>query len=142
MHAVLPGIYANAQLNISVCGTQSEVWRHQSATGKYNKLHFHLASRVNSCKCSQVLPMQQPMVGVGSLQPPVFPGPIGMPPPSFPPGVPPPPFIRPGFNPMQMPPGSTSYSCHQTISHWLSFSFSLLHSAYSQMMFISTVHTN
>uniref|UniRef100_A0AAZ1Y0G9 SR-related CTD-associated factor 4a n=1 Tax=Oreochromis aureus TaxID=47969 RepID=A0AAZ1Y0G9_OREAU len=52
-----------------------------------------------------VPPMQQPMVGVGSLQPPVFPGPIGMPPPSFPPGVPPPPFIRPGFNPMQMPPG-------------------------------------
>ncbi|KAL7390801.1 hypothetical protein ABVT39_028066 [Epinephelus coioides] len=54
---------------------------------------------------AQVPPMQQPMVGVGSLQPPVFPGPIGMPPPSFPPGVPPPPFIRPGFNPMQMPPG-------------------------------------
>lgn len=50
--------------------------------------------------------MPQPMVGVGALQPPVFPGPIGMPPPSFPPGVPPPPFIRPGFNPMQMPPGS------------------------------------
>ncbi|KAM9847279.1 SR-related and CTD-associated factor 4 [Aulostomus maculatus] len=54
---------------------------------------------------AQVPSMQQPMVGVGSLQPPVFPGPIGMPPPSFPPGVPPPPFIRPGFNPMQMPPG-------------------------------------
>ncbi|KAM7398092.1 hypothetical protein PAMA_006119 [Pampus argenteus] len=54
---------------------------------------------------AQVPPMQQPMIGVGSLQPPVFPGPIGMPPPSFPPGVPPPPFIRPGFNPMQMPPG-------------------------------------
>nr|XP_012774376.2 splicing factor, arginine/serine-rich 15 [Maylandia zebra] len=54
---------------------------------------------------TQVPPMQQPMVGVGSLQPPVFPGPIGMPPPSFPPGVPLPPFIRPGFNPMQMPPG-------------------------------------
>ncbi|XP_040907111.1 SR-related and CTD-associated factor 4 isoform X3 [Toxotes jaculatrix] len=54
---------------------------------------------------AQVPPMQQPVVGVGSLQPPVFPGPIGMPPPSFPPGVPPPPFIRPGFNPMQMPPG-------------------------------------
>ncbi|XP_078121801.1 SR-related and CTD-associated factor 4 [Sander vitreus] len=54
---------------------------------------------------AQVPPMQQPMVGVGSLQPPVFPGPIGMPLPSFPPGVPPPPFIRPGFNPMQMPPG-------------------------------------
>ncbi|XP_031728585.1 SR-related and CTD-associated factor 4 isoform X1 [Anarrhichthys ocellatus] len=54
---------------------------------------------------AQVPPMQQPMVGVGSLQPPVFPGPIGMPPPSFPPGIPPPPFIRPGFNHMQMPPG-------------------------------------
>ncbi|XP_026227818.1 SR-related and CTD-associated factor 4 [Anabas testudineus] len=54
---------------------------------------------------AQVPPVQQPMVGVGALQPPVFPGPIGMPPPSFPPGVPPPPFIRPGFNPMQMPPG-------------------------------------
>ncbi|XP_040038196.2 SR-related and CTD-associated factor 4 isoform X1 [Gasterosteus aculeatus] len=54
---------------------------------------------------TQVPAMQQPMVGVGSLQPPVFPGPMGMPPPSFPPGIPPPPFIRPGFNPMQMPPG-------------------------------------
>ncbi|KAG7515581.1 splicing factor, arginine serine-rich 15 [Solea senegalensis] len=54
---------------------------------------------------AQVPPMQQPMIGVGSLQPPVFPGPMGMLPPSFPPGVPPPPFIRPGFNPMQMPPG-------------------------------------
>uniref|UniRef100_A0A8C7XMF8 SR-related CTD-associated factor 4a n=1 Tax=Oryzias sinensis TaxID=183150 RepID=A0A8C7XMF8_9TELE len=59
----------------------------------------------------QVPPTQQPVVGMGSLQPPVFPGPIGMPPPSFTPGVPPPPFIRPGFNPMQMPPGSTSYPC-------------------------------
>uniref|UniRef100_A0A8C2ZIX0 SR-related CTD associated factor 4 n=1 Tax=Cyclopterus lumpus TaxID=8103 RepID=A0A8C2ZIX0_CYCLU len=54
---------------------------------------------------AQVPPMQPPMVGVGSLQPPGFPGPMGMPPPSFPPGIPPPPFIRPGFNPMQMPPG-------------------------------------
>ncbi|XP_067347830.1 SR-related and CTD-associated factor 4 isoform X2 [Channa argus] len=54
---------------------------------------------------AQVPPMQQPVVGMGSLQPPIFPGPVGMPPPSFPPGVPPPPFIRPGFNPMQMPPG-------------------------------------
>lgn len=71
--------------------------------------HFsHLKSTLTS-KCSQVPPMQQPMVGVGSLQPPVFPGPIGMPPPSFPPGVPPPPFIRPGFNPMQMPPGNNFY---------------------------------
>ncbi|XP_055370647.1 SR-related and CTD-associated factor 4 isoform X2 [Betta splendens] len=54
---------------------------------------------------AQVPPTQQPIPGVGSLQPPVFPGPMGMPPPSFPPGIPPPPFIRPGFNPMQMPPG-------------------------------------
>ncbi|KAM9788472.1 SR-related and CTD-associated factor 4 [Neosynchiropus ocellatus] len=61
-----------------------------------------------------------PVVGVGHLQPPVFPGPMGMPPPSYHPGVPPsvplglppglppgvpPPFIRPGFSPMQMPPG-------------------------------------
>lgn len=60
------------------------------------------------------------MVGVGSLQPPVFPGPIGMPPPSYPPGVPPPPFIRPGFNPMQLPPGSVSYICCQTISNCFS----------------------
>ncbi|KAK5858549.1 hypothetical protein PBY51_002682 [Eleginops maclovinus] len=54
---------------------------------------------------AQVPPMQQPVIGVGSLQPPGFSGPIGMPPHSFPPGVPPPHFIRPGFNPMQMPPG-------------------------------------
>ncbi|KAK5887440.1 hypothetical protein CesoFtcFv8_016043 [Champsocephalus esox] len=54
---------------------------------------------------AQVPPMQQPVVGVGSLQPPGFSGPLGMPPHSFPPGVPPPHFIRPGFNPMQMPPG-------------------------------------
>ncbi|XP_073730357.1 SR-related and CTD-associated factor 4 isoform X2 [Misgurnus anguillicaudatus] len=59
-----------------------------------------------------VVPMQpqvppvQPMGAVGVL-PPGFPGHMNMPPPSFPPGVPPPPghFIRPGFNPMQMPPG-------------------------------------
>lgn len=80
---------------------------------------FHLTSALNLCTCSQVPPMQQPMVGVGSLQPPVFPGPMAMPPPSFPPGVPPPPFIRPGFNPMQMPPGSAPCSCHHTFSHWL-----------------------
>ncbi|XP_047235440.1 SR-related and CTD-associated factor 4 isoform X1 [Girardinichthys multiradiatus] len=53
----------------------------------------------------QIPSLQQPMVGMGSLQPPVFPGPIGMPPPGFTPGIPPPPFIRPGFNPLQMPPG-------------------------------------
>ncbi|KAM4726983.1 SR-related and CTD-associated factor 4 isoform 2-T2 [Anableps anableps] len=53
----------------------------------------------------QVPSLQQPMVGMGSLQPPVFPGHIGMPPPGFAPGIPPPPFIRPGFNPLQMPPG-------------------------------------
>lgn len=55
---------------------------------------------------SQVPSLQQPMVAMGSLQPPVFPGPIGMPPPGFAPGIPLPPFIRPGFNPLQMPPGS------------------------------------
>ncbi|XP_061557733.1 SR-related and CTD-associated factor 4 isoform X1 [Phycodurus eques] len=54
---------------------------------------------------TQVPPMQQPMLGMGSVPPPCFPAPMGMPPPSFPPGMPPPPFIRPGFNPMQMPPG-------------------------------------
>uniref|UniRef100_A0A3B3TK92 SR-related CTD-associated factor 4a n=2 Tax=Poecilia latipinna TaxID=48699 RepID=A0A3B3TK92_9TELE len=53
----------------------------------------------------QVPSLQQPMVAMGSLQPPVFPGPIGMPPPGFAPGIPLPPFIRPGFNPLQMPPG-------------------------------------
>ena len=56
---------------------------------------------------SQGPPGQLPMVGPGSLQPPGYPRPMGMPPPpSFPPGVPPPPFIRPGFNRMQMPTGS------------------------------------
>ncbi|TNM84811.1 hypothetical protein fugu_008989 [Takifugu bimaculatus] len=53
----------------------------------------------------QVPPAQQPVVGVGSLQPPGFSGAMGMPQPSFPPGIPPPPFIRPAFNPLQMPPG-------------------------------------
>nr|XP_015817144.2 SR-related and CTD-associated factor 4 [Nothobranchius furzeri] len=52
---------------------------------------------------AQVPPIQQPMMG--SLRPPVFPGPIGMLPPSFTSGIPPPPFMRPGFNPLQMPPG-------------------------------------
>ncbi|XP_051973373.1 SR-related and CTD-associated factor 4-like isoform X1 [Xyrauchen texanus] len=52
------------------------------------------------------VPPVQPMDSVG-VPPPVFPGTMNIPPPSFPPGVPPPPgpFIRPGFNPMQMPPG-------------------------------------
>lgn len=54
--------------------------------------------------------VQQPAVSVGSLQPPVFSGAIGMPQPSFPPGIPPPPFIRPAFNPLQMPPGRKPYS--------------------------------
>uniref|UniRef100_A0A3Q2PRA3 SR-related CTD associated factor 4 n=1 Tax=Fundulus heteroclitus TaxID=8078 RepID=A0A3Q2PRA3_FUNHE len=53
----------------------------------------------------QVPPLQQPMIGMGPLQPPIFPGHMGMPPPGFAPGMPPPPFIRPGFNPLQMPPG-------------------------------------
>ncbi|XP_043106788.1 SR-related and CTD-associated factor 4 [Puntigrus tetrazona] len=57
-----------------------------------------------------VVPMQVPPVqpmGTVSVPPPGFPGPMNIPPPSFPPGVPPTPgpFIRPGFNPMQMPPG-------------------------------------
>ncbi|XP_029107205.1 splicing factor, arginine/serine-rich 15 [Scleropages formosus] len=56
----------------------------------------------------QVQPSVQSMGTVGSLQPPSFPTHMGLPPPAFPPGVPPPPpppFMRPGFNPMQMPPG-------------------------------------
>ncbi|XP_033865204.2 SR-related and CTD-associated factor 4-like isoform X2 [Acipenser ruthenus] len=52
------------------------------------------------------VPGVQPMQAVGALQPPSFPGHMGIPPPGFPPGVPPPPpFMRPGFNPLQMPPG-------------------------------------
>lgn len=54
--------------------------------------------------------MLQPMVGVGP--PPIFPGPMGMPPPAFTPGMPPPHFIRPGFNPLQMPPGSVTFIYH------------------------------
>ncbi|NXA49098.1 SFR15 protein, partial [Nothocercus julius] len=45
---------------------------------------------------------------VGALQPPAFTAPLGIPPPGFAPGVPPPPpppFLRPGFNPMHLPPG-------------------------------------
>lgn len=55
------------------------------------------------------VPPVQPMGAVG-VPPPGFSGPMNIPPPSFPPGVPPPPgpFIRPGFNPMQMPPGTTT----------------------------------
>ncbi|MBN3286915.1 SFR15 protein, partial [Polyodon spathula] len=53
------------------------------------------------------VPGVQPMQAVGALQPPSFPSHMGIPPPGFPPGVPPPPppFMRPGFNPLQMPPG-------------------------------------
>ncbi|XP_063304094.1 SR-related and CTD-associated factor 4 isoform X1 [Pelobates fuscus] len=52
----------------------------------------------------QGIPLHQPVPGVGAMQP-HFPGPISIPPPGFAPGVPPPPFMRPGFNPMQLPPG-------------------------------------
>lgn len=70
---------------------------------------FHLLTK-QFYKCLQVPPMQQPMVGVGSLPPPMFPGPMGMPLPAFTPGMPPPHFMRPGFNPLQMPPGITTCS--------------------------------
>ncbi|XP_056323556.1 SR-related and CTD-associated factor 4 isoform X1 [Danio aesculapii] len=57
-----------------------------------------------------VIPMQVPPVqpiGAVGVPPPGFPAHMNIPPPSFPPGVPPPPspFMRPAFNPMQMPPG-------------------------------------
>uniref|UniRef100_A0A8C0U895 SR-related CTD associated factor 4 n=1 Tax=Cyanistes caeruleus TaxID=156563 RepID=A0A8C0U895_CYACU len=51
-------------------------------------------------------PSGPPMVG--ALQPPAFTAPLGIPPPGFAPGVPPPPpppFLRPGFNPLHLPPG-------------------------------------
>ncbi|KAG7471204.1 hypothetical protein MATL_G00121920 [Megalops atlanticus] len=54
------------------------------------------------------MPSVQSVGVVGAVPPPTFPTHMGLPPPSFPPGVPPPPpppFLRPGFNPMQMPPG-------------------------------------
>ncbi|KAG9263679.1 splicing factor, arginine/serine-rich 15 isoform X1 [Astyanax mexicanus] len=56
----------------------------------------------------QAPPLQQVGApGATGVPPPVFPSPMNMLPHSFPPGVPPPPspFMRPGFNPMQMPPG-------------------------------------
>lgn len=45
--------------------------------------------------------------GPVGVPPPGFPAAMNIPPPSFPPGVPPPPgpFMRPGFNPMAIPPG-------------------------------------
>ncbi|XP_058267494.1 SR-related and CTD-associated factor 4 isoform X1 [Hemibagrus wyckioides] len=60
-----------------------------------------------------LLPVQATPVQPGGpsgpvgVPPPGFPAAINIPPPSFPPGVPPPPgpFMRPGFNPMQIPPG-------------------------------------
>lgn len=52
----------------------------------------------------QIPPAQPTVVALGAVQPPVFPGPMGLPLPSFPTGVPPP-FLRPGFNPLHMPPG-------------------------------------
>uniref|UniRef100_A0A3B4AU08 Uncharacterized protein n=1 Tax=Periophthalmus magnuspinnatus TaxID=409849 RepID=A0A3B4AU08_9GOBI len=52
-----------------------------------------------------IAPSQPAVVAVGPVQPPVFPGPMGVPLPSFPAGVPPP-FLRPGFNPLHMPPGA------------------------------------
>ncbi|KAJ8256696.1 hypothetical protein COCON_G00188480 [Conger conger] len=54
------------------------------------------------------MPSLQPVGSIGALHPPSYPPPMGLPPPSFNPGVPPPPpppFLRPAFNPMQMPPG-------------------------------------
>ncbi|KAM4047470.1 SR-related and CTD-associated factor 4 [Anomaloglossus baeobatrachus] len=56
----------------------------------------------------QGLPMHPslpPLQGMPLPQGLHFPGPINIPPPGFAPGVPPPPFMRPGFNPMQLPPG-------------------------------------
>uniref|UniRef100_A0A8C5SF23 RRM domain-containing protein n=1 Tax=Laticauda laticaudata TaxID=8630 RepID=A0A8C5SF23_LATLA len=56
----------------------------------------------------QVPPHQPGPPMVGTLQPPTFTPPLGIPPPGFGPGVPPPPpppFMRPGFNPMHLPPG-------------------------------------
>lgn len=73
---------------------------------------FHLFT-IKFHKCLQVPPMQQPMVGVGSLPPQIFPGsmdPVQWPLPAFNLGMPPFPFMRPGFNPLQMPPGITTYS--------------------------------
>ncbi|KAK3521978.1 hypothetical protein QTP70_020594 [Hemibagrus guttatus] len=60
-----------------------------------------------------LLPVQAAPVQPGGpsgpvgVPPPGFPAAMNIPPPSFPPGVPPPPgpFMRPGFNPMQIPPG-------------------------------------
>uniref|UniRef100_A0A8C2V5A4 SR-related CTD associated factor 4 n=1 Tax=Chinchilla lanigera TaxID=34839 RepID=A0A8C2V5A4_CHILA len=56
----------------------------------------------------QVPPHQPGPPVVGALQPPAFTPPLGIPPPGFGPGVPPPPppppFLRPGFNPMHLPP--------------------------------------
>uniref|UniRef100_A0A8C0LK71 SR-related CTD associated factor 4 n=1 Tax=Canis lupus dingo TaxID=286419 RepID=A0A8C0LK71_CANLU len=60
----------------------------------------------------QVPPHQPGPPVVGALQPPTFTPPLGIPPPGFGPGVPPPPppppFLRPGFNPMHLPPGTLS----------------------------------
>ncbi|XP_072471102.1 SR-related and CTD-associated factor 4 isoform X2 [Notamacropus eugenii] len=56
----------------------------------------------------QVPPHQPGPPVVGTLQPPTFTPPLGIPPPGFGHGVPPPPpppFLRPGFNPMHLPPG-------------------------------------
>ncbi|TKC38177.1 hypothetical protein EI555_014585, partial [Monodon monoceros] len=58
----------------------------------------------------QVPPHQPGPPVVGALQPPTFTPPLGIPPPGFGPGVPPPPppppFLRPGFNPMHLPPAT------------------------------------
>lgn len=57
---------------------------------------------------SQVPPHPSGPPVVGALQPPAFTAPLGIPPPGFAPGVPPPPpppFLRPGFNPLHLPPG-------------------------------------
>ncbi|KAM5179901.1 SR-related and CTD-associated factor 4 isoform 2-T2 [Mantella aurantiaca] len=51
------------------------------------------------------LPPLQAMHIPQGIPVPGFPGPINIPPPGFAPGLPPPPFMRPGFNPMQLPPG-------------------------------------
>lgn len=82
--------------------TETEIpSRTQSHWGTLGVTHLSLSF-------SQVPPHPSGPPVVGALQPPAFTAPLGIPPPGFAPGVPPPPpppFLRPGFNPLHLPPG-------------------------------------
>uniref|UniRef100_A0A4W3IXT5 SR-related CTD associated factor 4 n=1 Tax=Callorhinchus milii TaxID=7868 RepID=A0A4W3IXT5_CALMI len=77
------------------------------------KQAFHPVNVIKAILLFLQMPGVQPISSVGRLHPPNF---SALPPPTFNPGVPPPPpppppppFMRPGFNPIQPPPGNLTH---------------------------------